>query len=500
MTVQIQPTITKANETTQPMEITREVGYASSINDYLISINGLPSVKVNEILVNKDSARALVTSIRNDEVQALLLDDVKIEPQEAFFRTSAQLSIGIGQHLIGRVINPLGQAIDGKGRFTDQGVSSGIDKSPMGIKARETIKRQFETGVALVDLLVPIAYGQRELIIGDARSGKTSFLIDTIVNQRGKGIICIYACIGKPAIEIRRLADVLEVNKALDYSCIVAASSSEKAPLVYLTPAVAVSIAEYFEARGRDVLLILDDLGIHAKFYREISLLSGKNPGRESYPGDIFYQHAKLVERAGNFKSEFGGRSITALPVIETNLDDFASYMPTNLMGMTDGHLMFNATRYHQGYRPSIDVALSVSRVGRQTQILAQKRLADKAKALLAEANRLEAFSRLGSDISADTQKTLNMGRQIEAMVKQPPLTNIPVIVQMMLIGLVFTPFLQNKSVAFVENNKLKMIKYFLSLANLKLYIQQVAQFKDEEQFIRSLYDFIPGLEKVCSK
>lgn len=483
----------------------QEIGYANSINQYLVWVNGLPNVKINELVVSEQKAHGLVTAIKDDLVEVLMLDDVKIKPQETFKRTLRQLTVSIGSHLLGRTINPLGQPIDGKGGFANLGQSIEIEEKPQPIKAREQITRQFETGISIVDMLVPLSYGQRELIIGEPHSGKTGFLLDTIINQAGKKnppaggqVVCVYTLIGKPLSEIRNLVEILRINKASEYTIVVATSSSEKAPLGFLAPAVGVSIAQYFQKRGQDVLLILDDLGIHAKLYREIALLSGKSPGRQSYPGDIFYQQAKLIERAGNFNKSVGGGSITALPVIEVSTDDFSSFISTNLMGMTDGHLKFDSSRYHQGIKPSIDVSLSVSRVGRQTQILAQKNLADRIKAILAEGVRLEALSRLGSDISPQTQHMIKQSKQIEEILKQVSSTKIPIIVQMILLGLTFTPLFLNKDANFVKVNKELIIKYLTTKIDLTKLEAQVRGFKDEKQLIQSLAGLIPNLEKIC--
>ena len=354
-------------------------------------------------------------------------------------------------------------------------------------------------------MLVPIAYGQRELVIGDPHSGKTTFLIDCIVNQKGKGVICIYAVIGKPINEIKNITEVLKANDALSYTIIIAASSSEKPSLIYLTPSTAVSIAQYFQKAGKDVLLILDDMGLHAKYYREISLLSGKAPGRQSYPGDIFFEHAKLVEKCGNFNSSIGGGSITCLPVMEVNVDDFASYLTTNLMGMTDGHLLFSSARYHQGQTPSVDISLSVSRVGRQTQNIAQKSLADKIKGVLAESERLESYSRLGTDISPHTQQVIKQGKQVAAIIKQPGLFKIPIIAQMIMLGLVFTKFFIDRDVAFVEKNKNTILSYLLQQTNFNVpkfdisqYKLSVEKMKDDTEFIDSLANLTPVLERIC--
>lgn len=476
----------------------QEIGYATSINQYLVWVNGLPNVRINELVISEQGASGLVTAIKDDLVEVLMLDDVKVKPQESFKRTLKQLTILAGSHLLGRTINPLGQPIDGKGGFANLGQVISLDKRPEPIKSREQISRQFETGISLVDSLVPLAFGQRELIIGEPHSGKTGFLIDTIINQAGGQVVCVYTLIGKPVSEIRNLVEILRVNKATDYTVVVATSSSERAPLAYLAPAVGVALAEYFQKRGQDVLLILDDLGIHAKLYREISLLSGKSPGRQSYPGDIFFTQAKLVERAGNFNKNAGGGSITALPVIEVSTDDFASFMATNLMGMTDGHLKFDASRYHQGIRPSIDVSLSVSRVGRQTQILAQKGLADRVKATLAEGAKLEALSKLGSDISTQTQLIIKQSKQIEEILKQPSSTKIPTTIQMILLGLTFTPFFSLKDVNFVKVNKELIIKYLTTKIDSSKIEAQVKKFKDDSQFIESLTSLIPVLQKIC--
>jgi F-type H+/Na+-transporting ATPase subunit alpha len=484
--------------TTSSQTLTQEIGYASSINDYIVWINGLPNVSINELVVSEQNAKGMVISFKENLVEVLMLDDAKIKPREIFRRTLKQLTISAGPHLIGRVINPLGQAIDGKAGFTGMGHPIELYQAPAPIKYREHITYQFETGITAVDMLMPIAFGQRELVIGDPHSGKTGFLIDTVINQRGKDVLCVYVMVGKPNSEIKKLIEILRANKALEYSVIIASSSSERAPLGFLNPLVGLSIAEHFQRKGRHILLILDDLGVHAKIYREISLLSGKAPGRQSYPGDIFYQHARLMERAGSFNKTLGGGSITALPVIEVNLEDFSGYMPTNLMGMTDGHLKFSSALYKRGRRPALDIELSVSRVGHQTQNLAQKGLADKVKAGLAEGKKLESYSHLGSDLSEQTQAALKQSRQIEAILKQPSALKIPIIVQMILLGLTFTPFFGQKDTNFVTIYKDKIISYFLEKVDLKKLQSDTANMADEKEFIKSLSALIPELEKVC--
>lgn len=475
-----------------------EIGYSLTVQEYLISINGLPGVAINELITTDGGGRAVVTALKNNVVEALMLDDTKVRPQQAFTRTYQSLSIGIGNYLLGRTVNALGVSIDGRGRFKS-GPGLSIDQPIRSIKYREVIKRQLETGVTTIDMLVPLACGQKELIMGDARAGKTSFIIDLIVNQRGKNVICVYGIIGKSATAIRQLVDVLNTNKALEYTTVVAASSSDLASLIYLTPGVALTIAEYFQHQGKDVLVILDDLGQHAKFYREISLLGGRTPGRESYPGDIFFTHAKLMERAGAFNESAGGGSITLLPVIEINAQDYTGFIPTNLMAMTDGHLGFDSNLYHQGTRPAIDTSLSVSRVGRQTQSIAQKILSDKVRALLAQAGKVETLSRFGSEVSSQTQLMLKQQTLIKTILKQPPLIKIPIIVQMVLLALVFTPFLTERDEAFLTKKIPAIINYVKTLPTLPKFQQETFSLTTEEAIIKAVSTLIPGLEKAVN-
>jgi F-type H+/Na+-transporting ATPase subunit alpha len=490
------PTTTTPIPSQNPIAPGREVGYATNINNYIVWVEGLPNIKINEIVVSQNNARGIVNSIQNDLVEVLLLDDLKVRPRELFMRTNRQLSLNVGMHYLGRAINILGQPIDGKTGFGSQGQVEEINKTAGGIKTREIINTQFETGITVVDMLIPIAYGQRELIIGDSHSGKTGFLIDLLANQKDKNIVCVYSIIGKPITEIKNILNILAVNQITPYTVVIAASSSDKSPLIYLAPSVATSVAEYFQRQGKDVLLILDDMGLHAKYYREISLLSGKPPGRDSYPGDIFFQHAKLIERAGRFNKNFGNGSITALPVIETHMDDFTSYMTTNLMAMTDGHILFSSQKYKQGLRPAVDIFLSVSRVGRQTQNLAQKTLADSIKAILTEAKKLEAISRFGSEISPQTLAVLKQSQQIELILKQGQLAKTPIPVQIILLALTFTPFLAQKDTNFVSRN-LNIITDYL-VKNIDSYKSQLSLFKSDKELVSSLGGVISGLQPIC--
>ena len=487
------------------MNTNDEVGYVVTSRDFLVHLDGFPSVKINDLVQSESGAKGLVNSLSENLVEVLMLDERKVKPNEAFKRVPDPLGVLVGDFLLGRAINPLGQPVDGKrplGRGRDSKISS-LDQNAPGIEAREFITEQFLTGVTLVDSLIPIGRGQRELVLGDAHSGKTQFLMDVIVNQKGRGVICVYASIGKPAVSVRNLIDGLKANNALDFTVVVAASSSEPAPLIFLAPKTAFTIAEYFQKMGKDVLLILDDLGIHAKIHREIALLGDRPPGRESYPGDTFYQHAHLIERAGKFKGAagsktVGGGSITALPVTELNLSDFTTLIPTNLMAMTDGHLLFKANLYTQGQRPAIDISLSVSRVGRQTRDRLSNLLSSKVRYLLSSASELETISRFSSELPQDTQTTLRRRDQIMELIRQEPLTNIQKQIQVILLALPFTTFFADKNRAFVEKYKNTLVQAFSKDSTLLKITNSVDKIKTEDELIKLLEVVGPLLAKLC--
>ncbi|MBI2268514.1 MAG: F0F1 ATP synthase subunit alpha [Candidatus Blackburnbacteria bacterium] len=395
-----------------------DVGFVKSVKNFLIYLDGLPGARINQIIESKRGVRALVSNINRDLVEALLLGDADVKPGEMFGLLKTSLTVGVGKDVLGRVINPLGKSLDGrqKPKFSDRLL---IFKKAPPLSDRRFISEQFVTGITLIDTIIPLGKGQRELILGDAHSGKTDFLIEVIKNQKKTGVISIYGAVGRPVSEIRHVFDTLKKAGALSQTVIVASSSNDSPPVVFLTPHTALTIAEYFQEQGQDVLVILDDLGNHAKIYREISLLGNKRPGREAYPGDIFYQHARILERAGCFSKEAGGGSITALPVIEIGFVDFTTYIPTNLMATTDGHLLFKASLFAQGRRPAIDIFRSVSRVGSQTQERDQNVLAQKIKSILAMASQYETVGRFATDLPAQTQTILKQKEKITKIINQ---------------------------------------------------------------------------------
>lgn len=480
--------------------MSEEVGFVVANREFLVRLDGFPTIQMSDMVETDTGLRGWVNSLASTSVEVLMLDEGKITPKQMFKKSPGRLGLFAGDFLLGRSINPLGVPIDGKGPLakTRNSLFLELEQTAPGIESRKFITSQFLTGITLTDTLLPLGQGQRELIIGDAHSGKTEFLIDLIVNQKNTGFICIYASIGKPTVAVRNLIDVLKANQALAYTVVVAASSSEPTPLIFLTPKTAFTVAEFFQRKGQNVLLILDDMGIHAKIYREISLLGNKPPGRESYPGDIFHQHAYLMERAGNFTANAGGGSITALPVIELNLNDFTNLIPTNLMSMTDGHLLFKSGLYNQGQRPAIDIFLSVSRVGRQTQTHLSNLLSSRLRRLLSQAQDLETVSRFSGELSPDTQLILKRRDLIEEMLKQEPLISVPIQIQAILLALPFTSFLQDKNNSFIEKYKKTITNAFLQNPSLIKISKAINQMKSDEELIKILEGAVPLLAKLC--
>lgn len=482
----------------------QEVGFVVSSKGYLAYLDGLPTIRINDLVSSEAGIVGLVHSLNPTQTEVLLLSSTSVAPGTQFKRTGKRLELSVGDYLIGRAINPLGLPIDGKGMLSKSAESKPRELEPPShsIEAREFIKDQLITGISTVDTLIPLGLGQRELVIGDANSGIQNFLINIIVNQTagrlasrsgrtGQGLICIYAAIGKPISQITNLINTLHVNKAMASSIVIASSSTDGSPLIYLTPLTALTIAEYFKDQGKNVLVILDDMGIHAKAYREISLLGGRSPGRQSYPGDIFYQQAKLLERAGKFNSNFGGGSITALPVVELNLNDFTGFIPTNLMSITDGHLLFRSNLYNKNQRPAIDIALSVSRVGRQTQALISNLISRRLRQCLAEAQGLETLAQFSAELPPQTQLILRQKQVLMELLKQDDLTLTNLPTQTMLLGLIFTSFINDKNEVTVRKLKVKILK-FLTTDPESIKLQtSISKFKSDDELIKALESMV---------
>lgn len=474
-----------------------EVAFVVKAQDYLLYLEGLPTAKIDDVIITRNGGRALITALNHGRIEALMLDRERPAPGDAFIRNEKGIQIPFESKLLGRAITPLGKPIDGKDTFPPKGEKIILDRIAGGIDTRRIISDQFYTGITMIDTLLPIGKGQRELVFGEARSGKSTLLQDIILNQKGKNVICIYVAIGISDIEVKRFINSLEQEGGLSYSIIIAATSSNAAPLIAIAPTVGFAMAEHFLTKGRDVLMILDDLGMHAKYMREIGLLSGRIPGRESYPADIFYAHSHLVERAGNFNQKFGNASITLLPVIETGLENFSNLIPTNVMSMTDGHLLFSSTLRSQGFYPPVDYERSVTRVGHQTQIPLRKIIAEKIRSLLSEYHELERFGRFGSELTAETQSKLRKGMIILELLRQEPMERIDPTTQILLLSLIFTKFFEEKDVEFVRRNKGKILEYLKNSPEFQLIGEQSLT-SDFDTFLNNMNGYLEKLNSLC--
>ena len=396
-----------------------DVGTVIEIGDGIAHIHGLDKAMSGELLDFGNDIYGMVLNLEQDNVGAVLLGgDTKIKEGDIVKRTGKIMQVPVGESMIGRVVDALGRPIDGKGPIhTTQ--SRPIEYPAPGIADRKSVKEPLQTGIKAIDALVPIGRGQRELIIGDRGTGKTAIAVDTILNQKGQNCICIYVAIGQKASTIARVVKTFEDHGAMDYTIVVAATASDSAPLQYMAPYSGVTMGEHFMYQGKHVLCVYDDLSKHATAYRAMSLLLRRPPGREAYPGDVFYLHSRLLERAAKLSDELGGGSITALPIIETLAGDVSGYIPTNVISITDGQIMLQTEAFYSGIRPAIDVGLSVSRVGGSAQIKAMKQIAGRMRLDLAQYRELAAFAQFGSDLDKSTKEQLDRGVRMVETLKQ---------------------------------------------------------------------------------
>jgi F-type H+-transporting ATPase subunit alpha len=397
-----------------------EVGTVIAIGDGIARVHGVDRAMAGEMLEFPHGVFGIALNLEEDSVGAVLLGEYKeIKEGDPVKRTGRIISVPVGDQLLGRVVNALGQPIDGKGPI-QSGESLPIERLAPGVVDRQPVKEPLQTGLKAIDGMVPIGRGQRELIIGDRQTGKTAVAVDTIINQRGAGVICIYNAIGQKQSTIAQVVRTLEEYDAMRYTIVVAAAASDPAPMLYISPYAACAIGEYFRDSRRHALVVYDDLSKHAQAYREISLLLRRPPGREAYPGDVFYLHSRLLERAAKLKDALGGGSLTALPIIETQAGDLSAYIPTNVISITDGQIFLESDLFHQGVRPAINVGNSVSRVGGSAQIRAMRQVAGSLRLDLAQYRELAAFAQFGSDLDKATQAQLNRGRRLVEILKQP--------------------------------------------------------------------------------
>lgn len=411
-----------------------ETGIILSVGDGIARVYGLENVMAGELLAFSHGVYGLALNLEQDNVGAVLFgEDTLIREGDVVRRTKKIAQVPVGEELIGRVVNALGQPIDEGAPIVAKHFRNIEQKAP-GIVARLPVKEPLQTGLKAIDSMIPIGRGQRELIIGDRGTGKTALVIDTIINQKGKGVYCFYVAIGQKRSTVARVVDTLRKYGAMEYTTVIAATASEPAPLQYIAPYAGCAMGEYFRDTGRHALCIYDDLSKHAQAYRQLSLLLRRPPGREAYPGDIFYLHSRLLERAAKLKDELGGGSLTALPIIETQAGDVSAYIPTNVISITDGQIYLESELFYSGVRPAINVGLSVSRVGGNAQIKAMKQVAGSLRLDLAQYREMAAFAQFGSDLDKATQAQLARGSRLVEVLKQPQYKPLPVEKQILII------------------------------------------------------------------
>jgi F-type H+-transporting ATPase subunit alpha len=444
ITEKIKQEIEKLTATEQP----EEIGVVTTVGDGIAEIDGLAKAQMMEMVVfetdgkkpladtltNNDALLGLVLNLEEDAVKVVVLgDSIRVTEGMRVHRTEKLLSIPVGSAIIGRVVSPLGTPLDGKGAIATD-AEMPIERVAYGVMERSSVNEPIHTGIKAIDAMIPIGRGQRELIIGDRSTGKTTVAIDTIINQKyepkEKRPLCIYVAIGQKRSKTASLMAKLEAAGALEYTTIVATSASEASPMLFLAPFAGVAIGEYFMKQGRDVLVVFDDLSKHANAYRQMSLLLRRPPGREAYPGDIFYLHSRLLERSAKLSKELGGGSITALPIIETQEGDVSAYIPTNVISITDGQIFLEGDLFNKGIRPALNVGISVSRVGSSAQTKAMKKVAGKIRLELAQYRELEAFVQFASDLDEDTKNRIESGRKYVELLKQPQSNPMPFYLQ----------------------------------------------------------------------
>ena len=437
-----------------------DTGSVLKVGDGIASVYGLENAMAGELLEFPGEVYGMALNLEEDMVGAVMLgDDQGIKEGDIVKRTGNIVSVPVGDALLGRVVNALGQPIDGKGPInTDK--RRPVESKATGIMDRKSVHQPLETGIKAIDAMIPVGKGQRELVIGDRQTGKTSICVDTILNQKGKDVICIYVAIGQKRSTVAQLVNTFEKHGAMDYTIVVSATASESAPLQFLAPYAGVAMGEEFMFEGKHVLIVYDDLTKHAVAYREMSLLLKRPPGREAYPGDVFYLHSRLLERAAKLSDELGGGSITALPIIETQAGDVSAYIPTNVISITDGQIYLTPELFYAGIRPAVDPGISVSRVGGSAQIKSMKKVAGPLKLLYSQYKELAAFSQFGSDLDEDTKKRLAQGERIVEVLKQGEHQPLKVENQVMIIHAVTNDLLSDIPVNNISRFETELFEY----------------------------------------
>ena len=457
------PLIKETVETWTPQAMAQEVGVVTTVGDGIATIKGLEGATYGEILLFASGVRGMVQDLREHEIGCILFD----EGEEVFEgstvkRTGKTAGVPVGEGFLGRVVNALGMPIDGKGDITADGYRE-IEHPAPGIIDRQPVNESMETGTLTIDAMFPIGRGQRELIIGDRQTGKTTIAMDTILNQKGKDVICIYVAIGQKASSVAQLVETLRKHDALNYSIVVNASASDAAPLQYIAPYAGCALGEYFMEKGKDVLIVYDDLSKHAVAYRTLSLLLERPPGREAYPGDVFYLHSRLLERSARLSDARGGGSITALPIVETQAGDVSAYIPTNIISITDGQIFLESDLFFAGQRPAVNVGLSVSRVGGDAQTKAMKKAAGALRLDLAQYREMEVFTQFASDLDDATRNQLIYGQGLMRLLRQPQYNPLKHHEKVILLVTALAHVLQNVPLEKMTETKHALLDYYAS-------------------------------------
>ena len=458
-----------------------EIGYVISVGDGIAKVHGLDKCKANELLEFNNGSFGMALNLEETFVSCVLLgSDIGITEGSIVKRTGRVVSVPVGEELIGRVVNALGQPIDGKGPI-ELTQYNPIERRAYGIIERKSVSVPLQTGIKAIDSMIPIGRGQRELIIGDRQTGKTVIATDTIINQKGQDVICIYVAIGQKQSTVTSVVDTLYRAGAMDYTIVVSANASDPAPLQYIAPYSGCTMGEYFMDKGKDVLIIYDDLSKHAVAYRALSLLIRRPPGREAYPGDVFYLHSRLLERAARLAPECGGGSLTALPIIETQAGDVSAYIPTNVISITDGQIFLESELFHSGVRPAVNPGISVSRVGGNAQIKAMKKVSGTLKLLYSQYRELAGFAQFGSDLDADTKARLEQGARIVEVLKQNRNSPIAVELQVAIIYAVVNNMLKEIPVESIHRFEEELFEHLIAVkGNLLKSIRETGELSSE--------------------
>ena len=437
-----------------------EVGSVISVGDGIARVHGLEMVMAGEMIEFPHGVAGIAMNLEEDQVGTVLLGEyAEIREGDEVRRTGRIMSVPVGEAMIGRVVNALGEPIDGKGPIDTRDFNP-VERLAPGVVDRQPVKEPLQTGIKAIDSMIPIGRGQRELIIGDRQTGKTAIALDAIINQKGGDVICIYVAIGQKRSTVAQVVKTLEDFGAMEYTIVVAATASDPAPMQYIAPYAGCAMGEYFRDRGRHALCVYDDLSKHAAAYREISLLLRRPPGREAFPGDVFYLHSRLLERAAKLNEEKGGGSLTALPFIETQAGDISAYIPTNVISITDGQIYLQADLFNSNIRPAVDVGLSVSRVGGNAQIKAMRQVAGALRLELAQYRELAAFAQFGSDLDRASQAQLNRGRRLVEILKQPQFQPLPVAKQVIIIFAATNAYLDDLAVEDCRAFEAELYRY----------------------------------------